>query len=154
MPAPLREAFSYGQFLAASWYPIAWYRDLFGAYRRATGSGPELARAIGELAARRDMASVYKQLVAKLVSPQVLLAMAQRVFNTYYDTGSLRVTESRAGYVRVACEGCAGWDENMWSELLGSCGSMLAIAGAKHIRARVVSGGGDSDGAVLEAHWA
>lgn len=155
MRAEVRDAFAYRTLLAASWYPIAWYKETFRAFRQATGAGPELARSIGRLAARRDMAGVHKQILAKLISPQALLGMAQRVFNTYYDVGNLTISESRSGYVRVSCENCAGWNENMWSELVGSCGSLLEIAGGRHIRLRVVSGGGDGDdAAVLEAHWA
>ena len=155
MPEALANAYAYGSLMAASWYPVEWYRDAFAAFRRATGKGPELAREVGRLAARHDMRGVHKQILAKLISPQVLLGMSQRVFNTYYDTGTIQSEESRRGYARVRCGGCSGWDENMWSELVGSCESLLEIAGAKHVRSHIIEGGGNGDaGIVLEARWA
>src|SRR5690349_16416496 len=56
-------------FLAASWYPISWYRDVLAAYRGATHEGPELMRAIGHRSMMIDMASIYKQLLARFLSP-------------------------------------------------------------------------------------
>ena len=155
MPRELADGFRYHTLLAASWYEIAWYRETFRALRAATGEGPELSRAIGKLAVRHDMSGVHKQILARIVSPQVLLGMSQRVFNTYYDTGKFGIVESRGGFVRAHCTGCAGWDQNMWSELTGSCESLLEIAGAQHVRIRAVQGAGDGDSdAELEAHWA
>ncbi len=101
------------------------------------------------------MAGVHKQILARLISPQALVGMSQRVFNTYYDTGSFAIEESRRGFIRAKCTGCVGFDENMWSEVAGSCESLLEIAGAKFIRLRIVNGGGDqSDAAEMEARWA
>lgn len=155
MPASLRDAFRYQTLLAASWYPISWYRATFESFRSATGEGPSLPREIGKAAARHDMSGVHKQILAKLISPQSLLGMSQRVFNTYYDTGKPTVLESRKGFVHMTFEGCRGWDENMWSELGGSCESLLEIAGAKHVRIRLLSGGGNGDDmAAFEARWA
>jgi len=63
------------------------------------------------------------------------------------------VLESRRGFIRVSFEGCRGWDENMWSELAGSCESLLEIAGAKHVRLRMLTGGADGPNAEFDAHW-
>ncbi len=148
-------AYRDGLILAATWYPTSWYRDAFRAFRAATGEGLDLPRAIGKRAVFHDMRGVHKQLLAKIVSPQMLLEMGQRVFHTYYDTGQLEVLESRKGYARVRLTGCIGWDANMWSELCGSCEGQLEIAGAQHVRLRVLSGGGDTDAdAEFEARWA
>src|SRR3954462_12099587 len=68
MEPQLSHAFRHGLVLAASWYPISWYRDAFHAFRTATGEGIELVRAIGKCAVRRDMAGVHKQLIAKVLS--------------------------------------------------------------------------------------
>jgi hypothetical protein len=140
--------------LASTWYPISWYREVFRAYRAATGEGTELPRLIGKACVRHDMQAVYKQLMLKIISPQALLSMTQRVFGNYYDHGSLHVVESRKGYARMECSGCDGWDENMWAELAGSCEMQLELAGAKHIRLRLTSGARNGDAnAEVEAHW-
>ena len=154
MPAELGEAFRYGTILAASWYPISWYRETFRAFRATTGDGSELARALGKLAARHDMAGVHKRILAKLISPQSLLGMSQRVFNTYYDTGEFEIVESQSGFVQARCWNCVGWDHNMWMELAGSCESLLEIAGARSVRVRVLAGGTDSDSHTeFDARW-
>ena len=154
MPPDLADAFRYFTLLAASWYPISWYRDTFHAFRTATSEGPELARELGKLAARHDMSGVHKQILAKLISPQALVSMSQRVFNTYYDTGAMEIVTSERGYVQARCSGCVGWDQNMWMELAGSCESLLEIAGARGVELRLVSGGLDGQThAVIEARW-
>ena len=154
MMPELADAFRYGTLLAASWYPIGWYRELFRSLRESSSSGIELPHSIGMLAAQHDMAGVHKRIVAKLLSPQALFNASQRVFNTYYDTGKAQTLEHSKGYVRARFSGCIGWDANMWAELLGSCQSLLEIAGARDVGAQIVSGGGDSDTmSEFEAHW-
>jgi hypothetical protein len=155
MPEDLARAYGDGLILAATWYPIGWYRETFRAFRAATGEGADLPRMIGKAAVRHDMAGVHKRLLAKIASPQMLLEMGQRVFKTYYDTGQLDVVESRRGFARVKLTGCLGWDANMWLELSGSCEAQLEAAGARHVRIRTLSGAGENDAdAEFEARWA
>jgi hypothetical protein len=155
MSEPLRNSFEQKLLLASTWYPITWYRDTFAAYREAQHAGTELPREIGRRGARRDMRGVYKQLLLKMVSPQALLGLSQRLFKSYFDTGLMEIREGRSGYVHATWTGCQGWDENLWAELAGSCEALLELAGAKHVRLRVIKGGrtGDSD-CEMEAHWA
>jgi hypothetical protein len=155
LPPELAEGFRYYTVMASAWYAIEQYKALFHAFRSATGEGPELAREIGRLAARHDMAGVHKQILAKLISPQALLGTAQRVFSTYYDTGKFQVVEGRSGFAHMRATGCLGWDHNMWSELMGSCESLLEISGAKHVRLRAIAGGKDDNAFLdVEARWA
>ena len=154
MAREVADAYRYGTLLPASWYPISWYREVFRAFRAATDAGPDLPRRIGALAVRHDMQGAHKRLVAWLTSPQTLLSLSQRVFNTYYDTGKVEVVESRAGYVHLRAHGCVGWDQNMWSELAGSSHALLEAAGARQARVRVLTGGHDGDqDCDLDAHW-
>jgi hypothetical protein len=154
MHADVRNAYRSGLLLSASWYPISWYREVFRAFRAATGDGVELARQIGYCSSRRDMQGVHKQLLAWLVSPQRLLSFSQKFFSGYYDTGTFEVLESGRGFVRVRLSGCVGWDQNMWVEIAGSSLALLEIAGAKNVRLRMLSGGRDGDtGCEMEAHW-
>jgi hypothetical protein len=154
MQPEVASAYSDGLLLAASWYPISWYRETFRAFRTATGESPELARTIGKRAVIHDMKGVHKQLLAKFLSPQMLLEMGQRVFKTYYDTGQLHVLESRKGFAKIRLTGCVGWDTNMWFEMSGSCEAQLELAGAHHVRMRTLSGGGELDTAAeFEARW-
>ena len=148
------QAFRYGTVLAASWYPISWYRDVLAAFRKAVNAGPELPRRIGKLAVQHDIKSAHKRLIAWLVSPQTLLSLSQRVFNSYYDTGSLQIVESRSGFVRMRASGCRGWDVNMWSELAGSSEALLELAGARQAHVRWLTGNrGTAADHEFEAHW-
>jgi len=154
MHPELRDLYRNGLVLAATWYPITWYRGALHAFLTATNDGPELARQIGYQAVKRDMMSVYKFIFAKIVSPQTLLGLSGRLFNHYYDTGTFDVLESRRGHVSVRAWGCIGWDLNMWTEVFGSCISFLEIAGAKDVRLQIKSGGRSGDTSMeLEADW-
>jgi hypothetical protein len=154
MGPEVRDAYASGLILAASWYSIDWYRDVFRAMRAAGNDGLDLPRQIGYQSVKRDMSSTYKMIFVRIISPQTLLSFSGRLFSTYYDTGKFDVVESRKGYVHVRLSGCIGWDANMWTEIYGSCLSMLEIAGAKEVRLRSRSGGKDGDTEnELEAHW-
>lgn len=154
MTSEVAQAYRYGTVLAASWYPISWYRDVLAAFRSAVNAGPELPRRIGRLAVQHDMKGAHKRLIAWLASPQTLLSLSQRVFSNYYDTGSVQIVESRNGFVRMRSSGCVDWDINMWSELAGSSEALLEIAGARQVQVRWLSGSreGDQDHE-FEAHW-
>ncbi len=152
---PLRRSYEERLLLASNWYPISWYRDTFAAFRESRGAGTELPREIGRRGVRRDLGSVYKQVFLKMVSPQALLGLSQRLFKNYFDTGTMKIEVSRNGYVHATWSGCEGWDENLWAELAGSCEVLLEMAGAKHVRLRVAKGGRTGDSACeMEAHWA
>jgi hypothetical protein len=154
MSPEVADGYRYHTLLASSWYPIQNYRETLRAFRAVRGDGPELARAIGKLAARHDMSGVHKQILARLISPQALLGMSQRVFNTYYDTGKAELLESRRGFAHCMFRDCVGFDENMWAEVAGSCESLLEIAGAENVRLRVIAGAHDGDAsAEFEARW-
>ena len=152
---PLRASLEQRLILASNWYPITWYRDMFAAFRESQHAGTELPREIGRRGVRRDMSAVYKQLLLKMVSPQALLGLSQRLFKSYFDTGEMHIRQSRSGFVHAEWTGCQGWDENLWAELSGSCEVLLELAGAKHVRLRVIRGGltGDTE-CEMEARWA
>ncbi len=149
----LKNGFTYGAIVPGGWYPIEWYKDLFRAIRSATGEGKELVHEIGRQCTRNDMAGIYSML-AKLISPQSLFSMSQRVFSNYYSAGSVEVVESRKGYTHARWRECRAFDENMWTEILGSCVQLLEIGGARNVRARIVAGGQDgADTMEAAAHW-
>lgn len=154
MPQDLADAFRNNLMLASAWYPIASYKAFLASFRQAAGAGPDLIRQIGARSMQIDMDSVYKRLFAQMVSPQTMLSMASRVFNTYYEIGTFEVLEGRTGFVRVQLTGCEGFDANMFTEFVGASSAMLEISGAREVRLRVISGGHDGDTALeLEGRW-
>lgn len=153
MGSELGDKFRYGQILASGWYSIDWYARMLRAFRDATGAGLELPKEIGRESIRRDMQGVHKRVLLRMLSPELLYGLGQRLFGQYYDTGSVDVVESRSGYVRGKYTGCVGFDENLWTEIVGTTETLLELAGAKHIRLRLLAGGGSQDHAELEARW-
>ncbi|WP_437677044.1 hypothetical protein [Sorangium sp. So ce131] len=153
MSEPVRDGMRYGSIVSTGWYPIAWYKDLFQAIRRASGEGRELIHQIGRQCTRDDMSGIYKVLAA-LISPSALFSLGQRVFSTYYSVGRVQVIQSRRGFTHARWSGCYGFDESMWTEVIGSCEQLLELGGASHVRLRIIAGGGDyADGLELTAHW-
>ena len=108
---------------------------------------------IGAAAIVADLKGVHKHMLLKLLSPETLYALGGRLFNKYYDTGKVAVITARTGYVHGRYEGCTGFDQNMWAEVIGASEQLLEMAGAKHIRVRTLDGGNDEDYAEIEARW-
>ncbi len=139
--------------VATHWYPIPLYRALLGAIVDTSGGGAELVKTIGYRSTQRDMTGVHR-FAFKLLSPTMVLAVTNRLFGTYYDTGTAETVESRPGFARARFQGCRGFDRWMWTELLGSTEVLFELAGAQHVRPRWVKGGDDSPDAELVVHWA
>jgi hypothetical protein len=152
MSQPLHDGFSYGSIVTSGWYAIELYRELFHVIRDVTQEGKELVHEIGRQCTRDDMSGVYK-MIARLISPGTLFSLSQRLFSSYYSVGTV-VVESRQGFTLARWSGCRGFDENMWTEVIGSCEQLLEIGGARNVRQRVLSGGGEADESLeLSAHW-
>lgn len=149
----LRNGFLYRSIVPGGWYPIESYKELFRGIRSSTGEGKDLVYEIGRQCTRDDMSGIYSVL-AKLISPQSLFSLSQRVFSSYYSVGSVKMAESRSGYSHAVWSDCHGFDENMWTEVLGSSAQLLEIGGAKHVRIRILAGGVDGSlGMEATAHW-
>lgn len=153
LPAELAEGVRYGTIIAASWYPIAWYRNLFNTILTTTGEGERVVREIGRAAAKSDMTGIYKT-AFKLFSPQAVFGMSARLFSNYYDTGSVEIVNSRTGFAHARWSGCSGFDRNLWIEVLVSGETYLELAGAANVRSRILSGAGSGDLHMeVQAHW-
>jgi hypothetical protein len=152
-PSELARSFRAGLVFSGNWYPLAWYAALHQAAQKATGAGPELARAIGLEAVRDDLSGIYR-IFLLVVSPEFVLGKAPLLFSTYYDTGTMTVTDPARGRARAQWHGCAGFDRNLWLDVEGSCQAGLEAAGARDVTFTVLAGGGDGDTTMeLEARW-
>jgi hypothetical protein len=138
---------------SGNWYPLAWYADLHRAAQKAAGAGPELARTIGLEATKDDLSGIYR-IFLLVVSPEFVLSKAPLLFNTYYDTGTMAVSEAMRGRARAQFSGCTGFDRNLWLDLQGSCQAGLEAAGARDVVISLTAGGGDGDATMeIEARW-
>lgn len=153
LPDHLAEEVRFGTIIASRWYPIEMYCALHAAMIAGTREGDRIIREVEREAARADMTGVYR-IAFKLISPQTLITLSSRLFNTYYDTGTVETLESRKGHVRIRWTGCTGFNRTIWVGIIASCEQMLELAGAKNVRTHVRSGGGnDEDFAEAEAYW-
>lgn len=149
----LSNAVKYGGLVVGGWYPIAWYQDLLHVIRASTGEGSELVFEVGQQCSRDDLSGIYRYLV-KLLAPETVFSWSQRLFSNYYSMGSVEVVASGKGHTRARWQNCTGFDENMWTEILGSSSEILAIAGARDVDIRRIAGGKNGcDWMEAEARW-
>ena len=152
-PAEFTRSFRSGLIFSGNWYPLAWYTGLHRAAQKATGEGPDLARTMGFEATRDDLSGIYR-IFLLVVSPEFVISKAPLLFNTYYDTGTMEVTEAARGRARARWADCLGFDRNLWLDIQGSCQAGLEAAGAHDVVIRLLSGGNDGDLRMeLEASW-
>jgi hypothetical protein len=152
-PAELAHTFRAGLVFSGNWYPLDWYAELHRAAQKATGAGPELARTIGYEALKDDLSGIYR-IFLLVVSPEFVISKAPLLFSTYYDTGTMSVSEATRGRARAQCGGCTGFSRNLFLDVQGGCQAGLEAAGARDVVITLVSGGGDGDtGMELAAGW-
>jgi hypothetical protein len=153
LPGELGDGLRYATIVTGGWYPLEWYRDLHGAAQRATGEGRELAREIAKAGVQDDFRGVYR-LVTLALSPQAMFRWAPKVVTLYYDTGQLVIDVAEKGFVKGRFLGFAGFDRNLWEDMIGGVGGVMELAGAKNLAPRITGGGkeGDEDMA-LEVRW-
>jgi len=144
LPPELRDAIGHRKLVSKEWYPLSWYRAMHAAAQEVTGRGRELARLVGRETTRADFSGVNRVFVL-VMSPQALIAKAPRVYEQYYTRGTVAAPVCRAGYALLQWRGCAGFDQNMWDDILGSVEALLELAGGRDVHVEVLAGGGDKD---------
>jgi hypothetical protein len=153
LPPDLGGRLRVGTLLTGNWYPLSWYLDLHRAARRVTGAGPEFARTVGYENTLDDLKGVYRIFI-KMLSPQFVISKSTFLFNTYYDTGKMTVTDAVAGSALAHWSGCTGFDHNLWQDILGGSQAGLVLSGARDIQLETLSGGKDGDDFLeVRARW-
>lgn len=118
--------------LDSVWYPMPLLLRLMRAAKEAHGSAePELPRTMGRASAEAGVRGVYK-VFFRVGSPQFIISRASRVFGSYYDTGEIRVVESRAGRAVLEVENFEGSPE-FCERILGWMERTMEMAGAKNL---------------------
>ena len=147
----LRDGLVGGTILAGGWYPVAWKRELHAAGCKVTGE-PGLARVMGYEMTKQDLTGIYRTFV-RIATPRFVLSLGARIFSTYFRPGSMKVVETRDGFVAVAFSNCLGFDANIWRDVAGGCEATLVVAGASAVRLRISSGGEDGDVTASVTAW-
>jgi hypothetical protein len=153
LPPELRDAIGHRKLVSKDWYPLSWYRVMHAAAQEATGRGRELAKLIGRETTRADFSGVNRVFLL-VMSPQALIAKAPRVYEQYYTRGTVSTPTCRAGSALLVWRGCAGFDRNMWDDMLGSVEALLELAGGRDVHVEILAGGGDKDADTdMELTW-
>jgi hypothetical protein len=154
LPAEFGEPLRLGGITCAGWYAVAWYRFLHAAAQEVLGGGRGLAREIGRVATRNDLGTGVYKIFTRVASPSFIVSGAARLFGKYYERGTMSIVESTDVLARAVWQGCIGFDQNLWEDVIGGCVGALEAAGAKNALVEVVSGAGDTDdNAVAIVRW-
>jgi uncharacterized protein (TIGR02265 family) len=120
--------------LASSWYPMETFLRFMREAKRQLGpQEPGILRSMGRASCEYGVTGVYK-IFFKVGSPEFIISRAARVFASYYDTGELRVPESRDGRAVAELAGLEGGSPEFCERILGWMERTLELAGAKRLR--------------------
>jgi hypothetical protein len=120
--------------LASSWYPMeAFLLFMREAQRQLGAEQPDLVRSMGRASCDYGVTGVYK-IFFKVGSPEFIIGRSARVFSSYYDSGELRVVDSRDGRAVVEVAGLEGGSPEFCERIYGWMQRTLELAGAKGLR--------------------
>ncbi len=123
-----------GTILASSWYPLAGLLVYMKEAERQLGAQePELVFQMGKASCDHGVTGVYK-VFFKVGSPEFVVSRASRVFSSYYDSGELRVIESRDGFAAVEIVGIEPAAPQLCARFYGWMHRTLELAGARNLR--------------------
>ena len=153
-PPEMRQLLRDGTLLTGEWYPVSWYNTLHQGLRSATGAGPEICWDVGYASTRQDFEAggIYRHLV-RLLSPNTVLGLGQKIFSFYWDPGRLATRKLGRKKAWGRWEQCQGFNENTWQDILGGTVFILQLTGAHEPTLNVVAGGGDQPFLEAEATW-
>lgn len=151
LPAGVHDAVKFGGINSTGWYPIGWYRDLYGTAVRLSGD-PQFAKEIGRVSVEREMRGIYSAIL-RMLTIEFLIKRGAGLFAQYFQgaTASAKIVGPKKGEVYFG--GCFGFDRNVWLDQAGSVERLLTLAGAKKSFAEL-SQQNDAEGTgVIVCNW-
>lgn len=122
--------------LASSWYEVDTFRRFMVEAERQLGEKePDVVRRMGRFSCDQGITGVYK-IFFRLGSPEFIIGRAARVFSSYYDTGELRIVETRPGRAVGELVGFEGGAPQFCERIFGWMQQTLERAGARNLRAK------------------
>ncbi len=122
--------------LVSAWYEVDLFRRfMVETERQLRSQEPDVVRRMGRFSCDQGITGVYK-IFFKLGSPEFIIGRAARVFSSYYDTGELRIVESRPGRAVGELVGFEGGAPQFCERIFGWMQQTLERAGAKRLRAK------------------
>jgi hypothetical protein len=138
----LREKLTRGEIVTSGWYPAPWFAALHDAV--AAQCGPGSASKLGRQTSIQDVNTLFK-FVLKLMSPEMVIAQAPRLWSTMYKGITLVEDTREKGRVAARIGPLINGNAHVWEDWLESLATFLELAGAKNVQKKVLSGGGAKD---------
>lgn len=131
---PPGDGASFEGVLPSSWYPMnAFLRFMQEAERQLGAQEQEIVRNMGRASCDYGVTGVYR-IFFKVGSPEFIISRAARVFSSYYDSGELRVVESRDGRAVAELRGLQDGAPQFCERIYGWMQRTLELAGARNLR--------------------
>lgn len=140
--------------LVSAWYPLPLLLRLMRQIEARFGSQvPHIYRAIGAASADYGLNTVYK-IFFKIGSPQFIISRASRVFSSYYQRGSMVVTETGPGLVKLELRGFDDGAPEYCERIFGWMTHTMELCGAHDLQPSHVTCVHLSDDVCrFEGHW-
>ena len=88
---------------------------------------------MGRASAEYGLSTVYR-IFCKIGSPQFIISRGSRVFSSYYQQGSLEVTESGPGFANAELRDFRDGSPEFCERIFGWMARMLEFCGARDMR--------------------
>ncbi len=136
--------------MAATWYPIAWHREILGLI--AAQGGTAQLREVIRRATRGSVGKIHR-VVVRVLSPDVLISRSSSIFSSFFE-GTFTAQPQGNGRTELSWKGCRGFDRNCWLAQIHTVEEMVAMSRSTIVRRTVTRGGGDRDAVwALELVW-
>jgi hypothetical protein len=131
--------------LVSSWYPEADQLELLRAVSYMLPGSPDPWMVMGQLAARRDLASMYRHVV-RAGNIKDTLRAATTLWQSFHDTGELTIAVEGPGHALATVRGYGAASREMCRLIGGYVSEVVAYAGARDVKAHQLDC--DLDGSV------
>jgi uncharacterized protein (TIGR02265 family) len=140
--------------LPLAWLPVERYGDLIAtALRVGFGGEEERIVDVGRRMIVADLKTLYRMFI-KLLSPQYVIERATKLWLTYNrNNGIVTLHEVGAQVCDVHYEDVRGIYPGHWAYQRGVICGIVEAAGYRHVAVKVLRGGRNEHGAVLQVTW-
>jgi hypothetical protein len=119
--------------LVSSWYPEADQLELLRAVAFLLPGTPDPWMVIGRIAAHGDLSDLYRHMVRQGDLKDTLRA-STALWNTFHDTGELKITLEAAGRAVAMLRGYAATAREMCRVVGGYVSEVASVAGARDVK--------------------
>jgi len=132
------------------WYPVAMYRELHRAAEVVAGE--PIARELGRIATKALLSRSYR-VFARILGSHTSWRHSAKFFRSFYRPGDVQVLDARPGRARARVSGCAGFDDRVWDDVIGSMFGVIEIAGGHEPSVELLDQNADDSVREIRVSW-